>query len=57
MKEALSSSLILGHFREGAPTEMHADARGRSLDAVPIHCVAGKEENYSVTEKEFLAVI
>lgn len=71
LKALLSSPPVLGHFVEGAPTEVHTDASGHGIGTVLVQSVNGQERviayasrtltdcerNYTITEKECLAVV
>lgn len=71
LKRALISDPILGHFLEGADTELRTDASGHGLGAVLAQNVGNTkrviayanrtltkcERNYAITERECLAVV
>lgn len=72
LKDALTSSPVLCHFNDSAPTILHTDASGQGIGAVLLQLDAHKKErvvayasraltaaerNYSITEQECLAVV
>lgn len=71
LKLALTSVSVLGHFLPGASTELRTGASGHGLGAVLAQTVHGterviaytshtltkSERNYTITEREYLAVV
>ncbi|UYV72084.1 hypothetical protein LAZ67_9001766 [Cordylochernes scorpioides] len=71
LKIALTSKLVLGHFDDDAPTELHTDARRYGIGAMlaqkqgsdekvivyASRTLLRAEQNYSTTERECLAII
>ncbi|GFV26537.1 transposon Ty3-I Gag-Pol polyprotein [Trichonephila clavipes] len=70
-RRALTSSPALALYDQNSPTELHTDADGYGIGAVLVQQQDGKErvisyvsrtltkaeKNYSITEREYLAVI